>query len=291
MSINLNSQIIADARFLSAHGMPGAGAYFIRLSVGFQVQNWPEQENRLPVVRLLDSQVTLTGSSGGVFLGYGRPETSVPFRVGRYAHSTGVLYSLQLSPQALEAIEAKRAGDAVVLQLKVQAEVMVGTSLETSVDEVRCSIAQSDWLRILEECGYGRSLLFEVPVPTSLGPDGERVLALLKMARQALVEGRYSESVAACRGVLEAITKSMGQGSDLTRVREVKGPALRELGVSDRGLRLRAAALDYAHLAHHPSEMQPDCVYDRRQAQMLMGVTVSLASAAFGQLFDTQSDS
>jgi len=83
----------------------------------------------------------------------------------------------------------------------------------------------------------------------------------------------------------------MGQGGDLTRVREVKGPALRELGVSDRGLRLRAAALDYAHLAHHPSEMQPDCVYDRRQAQMLIGVTVSLASAALGQLVDAQSDS
>lgn len=38
------------------------------------------------------------------------------------------------------------------------------------------------------------------------------------------------------------------------------------------------------------SKMQPDCVYDRRLARMLIGVMVSLASAAFCQLIDALTD-
>jgi hypothetical protein len=283
MSINLNSRIVAETRFQSVDGTHAAGAYCLQLTLGLQVQNWPEQEGPVPVVRFGDAQVVLDGGPG-LLLGYAHPEIAVPFRVFKHAHTRAVLYSILLAPQALEAIEKGRAGGGVGLQLKVQAEISVGTNVDAVFDDVRCHIAQSDWLRVLEEVGYGRTLLFEVPVPRSLGAEGNSVMASLAAAKRAFIEGRYGESVAACRSVLEGLTQCLGQGDDMRKVRDAVGQGRRELTVLERELRLRSVALEYAHLAHHPSEMQPDCVYDRSAAQMMLGVAVSLASAAFGRV-------
>lgn len=283
MSINLNSRVIAETRFQAAHGVRAAGAYCLQLSLALHVQNWAEQEGSAPTVTFGDAQVVLDGGPG-LLLGYARPETTVPFRVFRHAHTTGVLYSLLLTPQTLEAIETKRTGGGVVLLLKVQAEMTVGANVDAVVDEVRCIVAQSDWLRVLEATGYGRTLLFEVPVPAALGATAGGVLASLAAAKRALVEGRYAESVAACRSALEGLTQCLEQEDDLRRVRDVAGQGKRELTVLERELRLRSVALEYAHLAHHQSAMQPGCEYDRASAQMMLGITASLASTAFGRM-------
>lgn len=282
MSINLNNRIVAESRFQAVHGMQAAGAYCLQFSIGMHVQNWPESEDPVPTVTFSDATVVLDGGPG-LLLGYARPETTVPFRVYRYAHARGLLYSLLLSPQALEAIEVKRAGGGVVLLLKLHAELTVGANVDAVVDEVRCDISQSDWLKVLDATGYGRALLFEVPVPSELGIEVDRLMASLAAAKRALVEGRYTESVAACRSALEALTQLLNQEDELRKMRDAAGQGKRELTVLERELRLRSVALEYAHLAHHPSEMQPTCVYDRSSAQMMLGITASLASAALGR--------
>ena len=127
--------------------------------------------------------------------------------------------------------------------------------------------------------GYGRTLLFEVPIPAEPAGLGSAI-ELLETARGLLATGHYSEVVAKCRMVLERLTQELDDDLALKAARVAQG---RDRTAQQRELLIRQAAIDFAHLAHHPTGISLDEAFDRNAAQMMLGMTAALVSSSMAR--------
>ena len=277
LGISWYSRTIADARLASVHGSRLAGGYALRLGVEFDVLNWNE-DGPIPLVLMAPARVSLQGQTG-VSLGLAFPETIQPFTVSQYAGKRAALFDLPLTQQAMQALERLRNGQGVSLAIKLQAEVRRGPEIQIAFEDLTGTFNISQWIAALEQTGYGRSLLFEVPIPSE--PAGlENSIRLLEAARGFLASGHYSEVVAKCRMVLEGLTKELNEGPAIKAAREAQKL---DRTVLQRELMMRQAAIDFSHLAHHPTGVSLDEAFDRNAAQMMLGMTAALVSSSMAR--------
>ena len=277
MGISWNNRTIADARLTGVHGSRLAGGYALRLGVEFDVLNWNEA-GALPQVLMAPARVWLQGQAG-LSLGLAHPETIQPFTVSQYAGKRAVLFDLQLTQQAMEALERHRNGQGVSLAIKLQAEVRRGTEIQIAFDDLAGTLNISQWIVALDQAGYGRTLLFEVPIPSESAGLGSSI-ALLETARRFLASGHYSEVVAKCRMVLESLTQELNEAPALKAARDA---VKQDRTALQRELMMRQAAIDFAHLAHHPTGVSLDEAFDRNAAQMMLGTAAALVSSAMSR--------
>ena len=189
MGINWNNRIIADARLTGVHGSRLMGGYCLRLGIEFDVLNWNES-GAAPVVLMLPARVWLQGQSG-LSLGLAHPETAQPFTVSQYAGKRPALFDLPLTQQAMEALERHRNGQGVSLGIKLQAEVRRGDEMQIAWDDLTGSFNISQWIAALDQAGYGRTLLFEVPIPSEPVGLGSSI-ELLETARRCLAHHQFA---------------------------------------------------------------------------------------------------
>jgi hypothetical protein len=249
----------------------------LRLGVDFDVLNWDEG-TAPPVVILAPARVWMQ-DPGGISLGLAHPEIFMPFTVSQYAGKGAVLFDLPLSQSAMEAVERRRNGGGLSLAVGLQAEVRRGTEVQRGWADLTASFNVSEWITALEQAGYGRTLLFEVPIPTEPAESGS-ALELMESARRLLPSGHYAEVVAKCRMILEGMTQQLGED---VAIKAARAAQVRERTVLQRELVMRQAAIEFAHLAHHPTGVSLDEAFDRNAAQMMLGITAALISSAMSR--------
>lgn len=278
MSLSFNGRAIADVRFSSVHGAKMAGGFGISLSAVFNVQPWPEDGGR-PIVCLTPAYISIVGA-GTLGVGYAVPEVTIPFRVSSYPSEIGLLFNLLLSPGAMEDIERARVGQDLVLSMRIHGTVWHEGKAEALQTVIDCRISQSDWLVALDQSGYGRTLLFEVPLPASSAATAPSPAKYLQRAKAHLFKGHYDEVVSTCRLALESLsTGSDAADAQAKAMREFKGNP-KALSLEQRELVLRQVAMNYTHLAHHHESDMELGRYDRSTATMVLGVTAALVSRA-----------
>lgn len=178
----------------------------------------------------------------------------------------------------MEALEGQRDGSGIKFRLKIQAQLTVDGELSAAQEEVICGVSQSDWVTVLEHCGYRKTLLLEIPMP-----EGERDTAAqrhLDMARSHLLRGHYEEAVAACRKALEGWTTQRGEVEALKKARDTQRSNPRALTLYNRELLLRQAASNFSDLSHHADEVANAEHFDRSDATMMIAITASILSRA-----------
>lgn len=279
MGISLNSTTIAEPRFEGISGMRVAGGYVLRFTLVFNVFSC-EGLTR-PIVVFGPSRVALN-DAGGLFLGFALPETPQPFRVGDHGLTSRVIFDLHLTPAAMEEVERLRNGQGVTMTIALQPEIRMPGELQVGFENVLCQVNVAAWLVALEQTGYGRSMLFEVPLPADL-PGLGVVADRMEAARKHLTQGHYSEVVAACRMALEDLTKSLGQSAALTAVLQLPRSAKHQLDLAQRELLMRQALTDFTSLAHHTTGVPMGELFDRNAAQLALGTTAALVSSALRQ--------
>lgn len=278
MGITLNSgRIVADAKLAGIHGGRVAGAHALRLSVEFSVLSW--DANDPPQVILAPARVQMTGQSG-IALGVAFAETIQPFTVTKHSTTRAVIFELLLSPQAMEIVEQFRDGRGVSLVLNLHGEIRRAGEVQAFHEAARGDFNVAHWVAAMEQAGYGRSLLLEVPVPSELPALGP-ILQTLETARRLLLLGHYADVVAKCRLVIEGVTAELNQGAALKAALTVQPKANRS--VEQRELVMRQAAMDFASLAHHPTDVAVDEIFGRNAAQMMLGITAALVSSAMAR--------
>jgi hypothetical protein len=254
------------------------GGYGLRISIRFDIKNWPPSGS-FPSVTLGHAVVAMRTRIESI-LGVAFPEALCPIRVTEHAYSQGLLFDLFLTRSAMEAIEIQRNGGDVVLKLDLLAQVSLEGERESNCDQILCRVGQSDWLRALAECGYGRSLLFEIPLmPNAENVAEDAVAAELSRASAQMARGHYQEVVGICRRVMERLNAHLNEADALAQARSMRGEEKRSLNISQRELMIRAAAIDYAHYAHH-ADRGSDHAFDRLDATMILAVTAALVGAA-----------
>lgn len=272
-SISWMSRIVADAEFSGLHGCPAIGGYGALVSVNFSVKNW-DLDKPAPQVELAHAPIKTNGNR---LVGFAVPETVIPFTAGRYAQSIGTLFQLVLSNSAIEELERIRNGGDIALTLGLRGLVTCAGDAQRIHDDVTCRINQSEWLKFLDVCGYGPTLLFEIPLPLDAAVPVTNAQKELSRARQHLLQGHYQEVVAACRLVLESLTEQLQEGEELESAKKLRGDDRNAMTTLQRELMIRQAAINYAHVAHHPNG-STDPLFDRSNAIMLLGIAASLVA-------------
>jgi len=122
--------------------------------------------------------------------------------------------AMDMSLVQLHAIERERDGGPVTLQLHLQGRLLRTQASQPPSDlvdnttfwgDLRYDLKPAQWFEILEQWGYAKSFLVQVPTYGSQdAPRSRAAVRELEKGVTALVDGRYRDAVAACRDGLEA---------------------------------------------------------------------------------------
>jgi hypothetical protein len=278
LAIIWNSRAIADTSISGIHGQPAVGGHVLRFSIKFEVSNWDEA-GPAARVSVLWARAQLGGTTA-LALGTAFPETSRPFKLQKFSHTSGALFDLVLTRQAMEALEAARNGQDLEITLNLLTEVHVDDDVHSVQDKIVGKFNVSQWLPVLDQCGYGRSLLFEVPIPP-VAAGSSASIAVLEDARNFIHSGHYPEAVARCRMALECLVNDLGLASAMSDAVAAK-PAKNRTRLQ-RELVMLHSAINFAHLAHHPSDEPLSELFDRNAAQMMLATTAALISSSMAR--------
>ena len=253
--------------------------YMLHLSLKFTVQNW--NNTAPPIVVFGPSNVSLSDPQG-ILLGMAIPETPQPFQITNYGQTPSALFAIQLSPSAMETIESIRNGQGLTFTIMLRPEIRTESALVIGFEQVHCAVKVSDWLNVLKEANFGRSMLFEVPLietPSSF----VNINKHLEVARKHFALGHYNDVVATCRMALEALTQSLDQQGELKAALQLQKTEKQKLSRSQRELVMRQALTDFSSLAHHATDVPPEELFDRNAAQMALASTAALISSALNR--------
>lgn len=139
-----------------------------------------------------------------------------------------------LSDHQIAAIEQKRAGNELVLELDLRA---VGCPDETGrlgryrhSAPLTLAVPRDRWKAALDGFGVGSIRIVELPSPPASSRKAwQRAFVQLDSAAHLLSEGRYGESTAAARAALERVAESVGQDSGCPRDGKAFGSYIDEL--------------------------------------------------------------
>ncbi|MDA8385227.1 MAG: hypothetical protein M0Z88_03050 [Actinomycetota bacterium] len=149
------------------------------------------------------------------------------------------------------------------------------------VDPVSIQIERSKWVRdILPGLGYDRARLLEVTFPPSL-PDVPSAARAFDDARRALDDGRYDDSIAACRGILKMWEKHLAaQNKPGVRIADKLAQAQ---GWIDGDVRRNlidtywSRIIDTASAPHHPEGNPEIELFAAHDARLVLFVTAALS--------------
>ncbi len=153
---------------------------------------------------------------GPHLLGLARPDTAVILsQAPESPFPQEVELMLPLFGGQLRAIEALRNDGDLTLRIRLIGSCGSDDGEEPRgpyAEEVRHTVARSDWIAELTTSGASNVVLFEVGLPAFAGSaDAQQPYAMLRQAQQHYLNGRYGDAVGKCRLVLEKLgVKSPG---------------------------------------------------------------------------------
>lgn len=294
-------------RNVTVQGM--IGRYRLLFDLEFDLKKWErgQVEDYLPYLNSLRAEVRMEGFLIGTampteedFLHPMNPD--VPGTI-----TTSRTFALDLDRLALDEVERRRKSRDTPFELEVLGTATVrrlsdaarpdpqtfgpSVPVEPLLFEsrlvrttVRHQIAQSDWVKLLEQMDYARTLLFEIPWPEDTRDGLAEAVSRFEGARISFLSGYYTEAVGKLRDSMDEARKALDiPGPNWKALAD--GSQRKEMTREDRFVLAWEAARHLTHSAHHGGS------YSREEARYILGMgalTLSLAATAPGVLRKTE---
>lgn len=229
------------------------------------------------------------------YIGTARPRQPFNFRTPtpeRGSRDGQLTFVLDLTHHQIEQIEQFRNGQDLQFETTLQCEVTIQETTNgkqyttTSESDLRVDVNQSSWLKSLQQMGYGKYLLFEVPLTDSKSEIPEKILNHLSSARNHLNKGHYDVTIQKCRFIFERMREFLKDNKAIGKAHDMFCQGNRkEMTKTDRAYLIRYAVYHFTHLAHHPHEDEEGdkVTFTRQEAVLLLSQTASLVSYYFGE--------
>lgn len=270
----INSQTFASWNIRTVHGNRGLGFYQLIFPIEVITQPIPEEKG-----------IAVTNFSGTLHVqGIGSPsnptilgrliEHGEPRTIRTYPRSGNHHFSFEIDvdERRIEAIERIRLGGNLTFSLELFATALQGeTSEQLHRQPYQLTVSQSDWIKLLENIGYRKTLLLEVSVP-----NGESNPALsestkhLANAQKQMLHGHYREAIGACRDTLESLNLFL---------RNFEAPISSEKRKRDKQERfsvIRQSLFDLTHAAKHADEVTSQIEWSLTDTRAAIGLTATL---------------
>lgn len=267
MSISLEDPSgfrVAELREVKVHGLPGIGSYTLVLNLHLAAtQRRAEATIRNVSIRLE------WGDNEQRMIGVAMPD-GPPIRITQYSTDIQIGFRLSITGAQIEDIEKRRNGGNFKLALWFMGEVEQAGKSQNKSDRHEFEVRQQDWIEALERMEYRRTMLFELPVPSSDAPIG----GLVAKAQVFLHKGDYDQSVSLCRQAIEKVEALAGDRSAASRAVEKYRDDRKGMDTAERLLFLRESLKNATHLAAHYD--QNHCGFSRDQVKVILGTTIAL---------------
>jgi hypothetical protein len=218
-----------------------------------------------------DLRISEKGPSIGILQWVG-PHREV--RALPYPSESQIQLACDVDPWTLERLEMLRGGQDLALWVDLwpRLEHREGY-LSASIRGFRLAAPRVDWLRFLEEVGYGRYEFLELRIPEASTEIAHRAIGGIREAQRRLWAGDHAAALAECRKAIEAL-------EDLSPGRRLEALLAKSLHPE------RARA--YASIASRVKEIASVAVHDygrdatfsRAEIGSLIRMVASLASIA-----------
>lgn len=301
MSLTYLCYILAEPKIQRASLRPGAGNYFLEITIAASAVPHDAAvfyiTNLRAIVRACNLDLGIAVPVGQSFLNVAGPGA-------KYQTPTWPQLTVPVPQAALQSIEDCRLGADVQLDVRLQGTVNTfmqapekpqqTQSAEsplhvvpplckfepnfyapTHVEEnLQYTVPQSEWIKLLNAAGYGRSMLFEVAFPKQQASAVEsRSTSHFEAASAAFARAEYATTVAKCREALEAAASECGiEWVDWKKVSD--GGNRGRMSIADRLALCWSASRHATHPAHHGDD------YGREEARYILGMTALAVSMA-----------
>lgn len=263
----------------SVSGVKGAPALgFFRLTVNVELVIQPAgaatAQADAPQITAFAAEI----GAGGKLLGRFRPAMQVLplMQYAGSANTQSVPLECDLDRARIEAVEGLRAGGHLDLQLYMTARF--GNGQATSLQDTY-HVNQGVWVAALDEMGYQRSLLIEVPVPdASRHPELAAAVDSLAQAQAHMLNGQDRDAVGACRDVLEELSRALGDDDDDIdpEVKRVLFNGTRRMTKAERMRVVRRALKIVTHPARHRDNVAVGIDWSRIDSAAVIQMTAAL---------------
>ena len=189
-----------------------------------------------------------------------------------YQNDKRLFFEFVLTGQQLEAIEARRGEGDLILKVGLRASTYTDETLpvQTLSDEP-LTVPREEWLKALENSGYRKTLLFEVPV-THMDDHAD---TLFKKAQYMIDTGLYKDAVMQCRHIIEHVEAERGDKQfSMSANKDSQDRVKRtDMSVEERMLSLREHVKNICQLGGHGHQQ-----FTRSQARAVLAMTMALLS-------------
>jgi hypothetical protein len=287
MSWSVGQLILAEATAATVGGHSIAGGAQLDFDVTFRVNPrlW-EKDGALSLVPQ-PSAVTARLARGELQLGVALPDPKTVLSPGGHAFTADVRFALSLGKAALVDLEAARDGGPIAFSLTLAAHAVQlardpryasNSAVLPTVEERTFDIPKEQWLAVLASVGFCDAILTELRLPTS-GPEATRAArAQLVKAAHARDEGRYRNTMQACRIALDGLKNAGFGGRRPEEVARFLQQNARKLSQAERFSALQVAMQLFLSPAHHDGLAEEEL--SREDADLALAVTATLLRLA-----------
>lgn len=269
----IEQTMFGDVRIESVLVRSGMGVHQLRFNVEFDFRLSPPApfENPSHVALRGDVSVRSAGASGW-FQPIGPTALSgsgIVVLPRAFPYKMREELSVYLAPNQLVDIERTRTGGGLEFQFDLFPVLFCANRvLEMPMIHVGLEVVQSEWVRLLGQLDFQRTLLLEVPLDLDASLEGH-----LLRARAAFDMGEYRQSVGVCRDVLESLASRRG---DAEAVSKESFSDLRNKDKEARLRLLRHALTTLTNPAHHTDEVATAIDWNRTDAEAVLAMTAGV---------------
>lgn len=276
LSLNHNSQIVADVRVQGLSGQAGIGIYQLYFSVRHDFPSW---NNPAPYICLRNLRAkVLAGPEHGARrpLGIAQPEAILNFCQAPYAKDEQFLLQLDVTAEQLDSLEDMRGGSGIRFELIVQCESEGPHGILRTEDSILWTANLEVWASVLEQLNIKDTLLVAVELPRlNSSGFGRTAIEALRRAKQDMLAGDYGNVVARCRIALDSIKTECGETEKINVSLEQFQKSRRVMSKRDRQRVITEALRHYTHLAHHVDENGAQEWYSRTDATFALAIAAA----------------
>ncbi len=274
----IDQQHFAQLRIKQLNGVTGVGNFRLSFGLEFQFLAAPPVQYTASHVHLSGDLYTQRGDGSGGPRYVGRlilGGAGLVVLPGRYPVTLYETLNVELDRRQLEALDEIRQGTGLLFRFDLHMLLMcTPLVLQLPLQQLDFQVNQSSWLSLLEQIGFRRVMLFELPVPdASSSPQLATAVDHLSKAQQAYGRGEYREAVGACRDVLESLSEAL---RDKDAVSKEDFENLRDKDKAARLRLLRRALIVLTHPARHADEVSAAIEWQRIDAFSILSMVAAL---------------
>lgn len=275
-----NGTTFAKLNLKTLRGEPGLGFYRLIAQVEVTTHGKPAGEE-VSVINIRGEMQVRGKDQRDRYLGNLR-RLGTDSSIMTYQHIGDNNFQLEIEMDArrVEAIEEIRLGEDLLFTLTLYG--LAYSEREKRSQPVNVTLQyranQSAWIEILQQMGYRRTMLLEIPLlGDEVSPRFPEAAEHLKTAQTRLLCGHFRDAVGACRDVMESLSVVLSdENTQPPEIIKSWFENTRSMGKEERLRIVRRALKLLTHPARHADEVSASIEWRPMDARTVISLTAAL---------------